>query len=384
MYDVIVVGAGPAGSSAARQCAQNGLKTLLLDKSNFPREKLCGGAVSENALSQLDFELPSELMERDIYGARVHFGESVIEIRKEYRIAVLVSRYKFDHFLLIKAQEAGVKVIEGARVTAIKLASKYAEVVTDNTKYQCRIVIGCDGFNSKVAQYVRRRDRPIEYGNCLEVFIQAEDSKINQYIKDAIEIHLGGIRYGYGWVFPHKEYFSVGIGGNAYYLKEPKDTMKKFLKLTRFDIESNIQGHPIPAGGVHRKIIADRIILAGDAAGFVDSFIGEGIAYAIQSGHLAAITAASALTTGDCSTRNLKSYVHDCRKEFGISLWYSLNLSRLTYRYPQFFLKLMASRTEVLDKFFEIPARNETYKDFFFWLLPRLPFYLIKILFRGN
>ncbi len=103
LYDVIVIGAGPAGSVCARECAKRGLLTLLLDRALFPRPKPCGGALSERALSRLGVPLPPALIEQECFAVRVHYGKHVVEVRKQQRISVMVDRERFDRFLADKA-----------------------------------------------------------------------------------------------------------------------------------------------------------------------------------------------------------------------------------------------------------------------------------------
>ena len=103
MYDLIVVGAGPAGSAAARAASKAGLKVLIVEKETFPRYKPCGGALSDRAISILDFSLPESLCERNITSIKMHFHDKVVEGYKGYRLATLVTRSKFDHFILQKA-----------------------------------------------------------------------------------------------------------------------------------------------------------------------------------------------------------------------------------------------------------------------------------------
>jgi geranylgeranyl reductase family protein len=373
MYDIIVVGGGPAGAAAARRCAQLGLNTLLLDRAVFPRDKLCGGAVSAYASSHLDFELPAELVEREIYGARLHFGESFTEVKKPHRLAVTVSRMQFDHYLLKKAEAAGATILEDRAVTSLIQSPQGVEVCTGPDKFASQAVIGCDGFNSVVARYVRRRHTKAEYGNCVEVYIPAEDKVIDRYLQGTIHVHLGMVRGGYGWVFPHKGYFSVGVGGEARYLPDPKQRLQDFLIATGFDPNVKMRGYPVPAGGVPRKTTADRILLAGDAAGFVDPFTGEGIAFAIRSGQLAAETAAESMQQGDLTCQGLAPYVARCQREFGESLQYSLGLARLMHRFPGFFLKLMASETEAIERYVDVRSQALSYQAYLAWLLPRIP-----------
>ena len=378
MYDVIIVGAGPAGSSAARRCAQLGASTLLIDSAVFPRDKLCGGGLSGQAMSYLDFGLPPAIVERDIFGARVHFGERSVTVRKPYRVGVTVSRYNLDFFLTQKASELGVNLLEGTRVSSLVYGQDCVQVMTGKEKHLGSMVIGCDGFNSVVARYVRRKHRKNEYGICLESKIPSDSATIDSYIRDAIDIHFGIVYGGYGWVFPYKEHFYVGIGGMASQLENPRKVMRDFLVTIGFSSDIEMKGHPIPAGGVRRKTIADRLLLAGDAAGFVDTFYGEGLAFAIRSGQIAGEVAISALKRGDCSTPGLRSYSERCRKEFGIDLQYSLLFSNLMHRFPKILLRLLASDGDVLDKYLEVPARRRSYRSFLAWLFPRLPLLYAK------
>ena len=382
MHDVIIVGAGPAGSSAARRCAQLGASTLLIDSATFPRDKLCGGGLSEQAMSYLDFDLPPAIVERDIFGARVHYGDRSVEVRKPYRVAVTVSRYNLDFFLAQKARELGVNLLEGKRVSSLVYGHDSVEVMTGKEKHVGRMVIGCDGFNSVAARYVRRKHRKNEYGICLESKIPSDPATIDSYLHDAIDIHFSIVYGGYGWVFPYKEQFYVGIGGLASRLKDPKRVMRDFLAATGFSSDIDMKGHPIPSGGVRRKTVADRLILAGDAAGFVDTFYGEGLAFAIRSGQIAGEVAVSALRKGDCSPAGLRSYSQRCRQEFGIDLQYSLLFSNLMHRFPKILLRLLASDGDVLDKYLEVPARRRSYKSFLAWLLPRLPLLYAKVISR--
>ncbi len=119
MYDVIIIGGGPSGASAARRAGKLGLKTLLLEKEKFPRYKPCGGGLSEHAISYLDFELPKDIIEWEVTGgAKVIFRDQLIKVNKDHRLSVLVSRDKFDNFLLEKAKETGIEVHTGEKLCA--------------------------------------------------------------------------------------------------------------------------------------------------------------------------------------------------------------------------------------------------------------------------
>ena len=155
MYDVIVVGAGPAGATCARICAREGLKTLLLDKETFPRQKPCAGAVSAQALSLLDFPLPDDVIEKECFGVQIRYHDRSIVVRKKERIAVLVSRDRFDRVLADKAVESGVQFLMGEKVVDDIETGDAVSVSTDKGRYEARFLIGADGIHSRVARSVR-------------------------------------------------------------------------------------------------------------------------------------------------------------------------------------------------------------------------------------
>jgi flavin-dependent dehydrogenase len=136
MYDLIIIGGGPSGSAAGRISGKMGLETLLLEKEVFPRYKPCGGALSEHAISYLDFDLPSSICEKDVYGARVHYKNHIIERHKNYRIATLVSRDILDNYLIKKARETGVEVKTGEKVIALKEKHDFVEIYAKDNTYK--------------------------------------------------------------------------------------------------------------------------------------------------------------------------------------------------------------------------------------------------------
>jgi len=376
MFDLIVVGGGPAGSSAAGWAGKLGLKTLLVEKEQFPRYKACGGAVTEQALSHLDFDLPSELREATILAARVHYGASSIEARMDSPLAYTVSRSAFDAYLLEEARETGISVSLGERVRRLEEKDGSVVVSTDRGSYGAALVIVAEGAHGTLKRNVRRGDCKDKYGVCLVAEIPLADTS-QDYAQDAIEIHFGIGGMGYGWVFPHGEYYSVGIGGLASSLRRPRETMAGFLRERGFDPHHRTRGHVIPVGGVRRTLASRRVLLVGDAAGFVDSFTGEGIAYAIRSGHIAAEVAARSLSQpGD--SKAAEEYEALCEEEFGSNLRYSLFLARLMHRFPGIFFKLLAGDQEVIDNFARVATGRWKYERYLRWLVPRLPSYLLR------
>lgn len=379
-YDVVVIGGGPAGSSAARRAAMHGLSVLLLEKQEMPRRKPCGGALSEHAISYLDFKLPQRLVEWECFGARVHYGPAVLTHKKNDRIAILVSRADFDDYLVEMAINAGVEV-RFVPATSLEVNQSCVVTKTPNHEYTSRVVVIASGTSKRFSRYVREPDLENEEGICFEANVPVTSPDSFENLRGLIDIYFGVAQYGYGWLFHHGHYYSIGIGGLRSKLKQPKRIMQDFLRsLGLSPIQSTTIGHPIPRGGIPRTLVAPHLILVGDAAGFVDPFYGEGLAYAIRSGQLAADSILDAFGRGDFTREFLESYSHQCDVEFADNLYYSLLLSKLLHAQPSLFLKLLAADESVLARYLDIPLRRSSYKSFLQWLCPRLPILVARSL----
>ena len=372
MYDLIVVGAGPAGSAAARTAALQGLDTLILEKETFPRYKPCGGALSSRAVSLLDFPLQNDICERNITGARVHFQGRILERHKGYNLTTLITRSRFDHLLLQKARESGAG-LKTQKVLDFQEKDGHVSVKTKDRTYQCRFLVISSGCQDSLKNRIQGQDRKDGMGICLVAEIEEEDDKIKERLASTLDIHFGVAEGGYGWIFPHRGYYSVGIGGLLSHLRHPRQAMQQFLKKNGFSGEQRLSGHLIPQGGNKRRTASGRVLLAGDAAGFVDAFTGEGICYALTSGQIAG------RVIGEVpATEVAKAYQKRCKKEFGEELKYALFFAKMMHSYPETFLRILACREEVLDRYIEIAADERSYKDFMRWLVPRLPISLLR------
>lgn len=369
MYDLIIAGAGPAGSAAARTAAKMGLNTLILEKDAFPRYKPCGGAISERSLSILDFSLPEDLCERAVTGARVHFRDQVLESHKSYRLATLVNRSLFDQFLLQKAIEATAD-LKIQKVLDYRESDDHVAVFTREDTYRSRFLVISSGCQDGLKDRIRPQDRKDQFGICMVADIEEADEVINRRLHDVLDIHFGVAEMGYGWIFPHKGYYSVGIGGLADRLHHPRTIMQKFLGENGFPGRYRLHGHLIPMGGMDGKVASSRVMLAGDSAGFVDGFSGEGIYYAIRSGQIAANAVSEKLS--DESLRLAAAYSSRCKEDFGNELKYALMLSRAVHSRPEMLLRILSSQGEVLERYMEVLAGRRSYKNFVHWMAPRL------------
>ena len=380
-FDFAVIGGGPAGASAARRLAQSGASVALFECQRMPRPKPCGGALSVRAMAYLDFAVPPAVVDAEVWGARLHFGGASDEARLDRRIGYLVTRSKFDHFLFSKAEEAGA-LVHWQDVKAVEVRPSDVAISTPAGDHTAACAVICEGAGGRLSRLVRPRDPPGLMGFCLVAEVPTPDPDTHSDLNGIIDIHFGLPGRGYGWLFHHGTYYSVGIGGLLDGFGRPKETFRKFAADLGLGLGGiRIRGHFIPSGGVRRKTCADRLILAGDAAGWVDPFLGEGLPYAIRSGQLAAQAALVAASRGDFSRRTLTHYDDLCRQGFGGDLRAARYLWHVMNFWPSLFIRALASEEEILRRYLMVASTELSYKYFFrkmltrglaFWLRSRL------------
>ena len=362
-YDVIVIGGGPAGSTAARGCAERGFKTLLIDKALFPRYKPCGGALSFRTINSLGFEIPQEMIEAECKGVNVYYKGEMSSYKKEGRVAVMVSREKFDNLLFEMAKERGCMTLTGERVVSVESSGGYIKVNTEKGAYLARFVVGADGANSIVSRFINGSNKEFLSATAFVSKITPPSSppyEGGEWGSGVLNFYFGNVYGGYAWVFPHGRYLSAGIWGLNWLNSAPLDSMKRFLSSNNFSTD-NIRGHKMPLWDRRRKICSENVLLAGDAGGFVDSFSGEGISNAILSGRIAAESIADSLKNGESAGDNYKKR---CNSLFVKNLKYSMYFTRLIFRFPEFFLKSFVLDNSLLRQYLEDQASNTSYKDY--------------------
>ncbi len=358
-YDVIVVGLGPGGSSTARDLAARGVRVLGLDRARFPRHKPCGGCLSLKIEGVLDPDFKS-LIEREIYGVTFRFKDGkTIYYRDRTPAAYMITRSRLDTYLLEKARQAGAEIREGEKAKAVVSNGKIAEVITDQGRYQARIVVGADGANSVVA-----RSAGLPHRGWKAVLIEGEVSIPSEALgtlTDEVIMEFGTIPFGYGWIFPKADHLSIGVGGLQRKIGNPKPYYQEFLHRHRILEEIRAErryGHTLPVYSRRRPVSRGNILLVGDAAGLVDPFIGEGIYYAIRSGQAAAEVILDALS--DTSV-DLSRYDLLIDQKICCEFREARRLALFVYYFPDIFSRLASRGPDLLREYFEVIRGKQTY-----------------------
>jgi geranylgeranyl reductase family protein len=301
-HDLIVVGGGPAGSACARRAAQRGLDVVVVEKAVHPRRKACAGSFRPSLLELLDFDAGSAL-DRETCGVHL-FSPSRTKVvaTKDVVVGFLVKREVFDKLLLDKAAEAGAEIISGVEI--VDVSEFTGEVIAhrdDGASIKGKFLVGADGVNSRVARKsgLKPHWRDDQVGLCFEARVPMGESDIvrimrGPYDRDlfCIQIYFGGIRHAYAWCFPKKGEVSLGMGCLMPYAAGLKRAWTNFTAEFKqlYDVSldlSETTAMRIPLMGPINRTATKRILLAGDAGGFVSPATGEGIYYAVETGQIA-------------------------------------------------------------------------------------------------
>ncbi len=342
--DVTVVGAGPAGSMAAKAAAKKGCSVTVYEKGPLKREKPCGGGVSDRVEEEFNLNPEDAFWDRPCEGIFLCSPQNkTVVLTERKRGGFLVMREKFDYYLTEKAQKAGVQFVENTYVEPFVKNGMVKGVKTKNEVVESKIVIACDGTPSSFARKLGLYNgNGYNQATTYQYQMKMNNKEIDEKIGDNMEIYFGHkwAPYGYSWIFPKKGVVTVGNGTWLYALKKHKVNLKKCL-------DNFITNHPVASRklenaeilypqsamigfySVTKPIYLDNFMVAGDAAGFVSVPTGEGIYYSMISGRIAGEVAAEALQKMDTSKKFLRKYQKRTLKKIGADMKWGYWLRRL-------------------------------------------------------
>jgi len=345
--DVIIVGAGPGGSTTAYHLAQAGVDVLLLEKTSFPREKVCGDGLTPRAVRQLlamgmDTEAPGWVKN---HGLRIVGGGHRLELRWPDLASfppygLVRTRLDFDEILARHAQKSGARLQERTAVTGAitddatgRLSGVRARPIDDGGRkagdevtYRAPIVVAADGNSARLALSLglaKRDDRPM--GVAVRTYYTSPRHD-DDWLESWLELWdgppgQGGLLPGYGWIFGVGDgTCNVGLGilntSSAFRSVDYKELLRRWLENTPADWgfrEPNrtapIRGAALPMGFNRKPHYRNGLLLVGDSGGMVNPFNGEGIAYAMEAGEMAAEAITQAVRrSSDSQERTLRAY----------------------------------------------------------------------------
>ncbi len=339
IFDVIVAGGGPAGATAAKLLGEAGVSTLLIDKSAFPRDKPCGGGISARALERFPYLRSALDRIPTSWVKKVHFESPsgfVVDYQSADPLYLMIRRCEFDN-LLFSLARPHVETATGL-VRKVAIHHDHVSVATESCEYQARMIIGCDGANSVVARAAGLRTGNVKNDYAIDMMEETPQQELSTAERDRIYIYYR-IRshYGYGYVFPKTDHLNVGVGFKLdYYLANLRgehyshhrsfvEDLKSKHVLEGQSNRANFRAFPLPISGPLARTHTDRVLLAGDAGGFVNALTAEGIYYAMVSGELAA----RAVMRGQPS-----GYERAWKQEIGDELAHSVRLQKLLLADP--------------------------------------------------
>jgi len=362
MYDVIVVGSGPAGSSAAWRLAQAGVSVAVLEKARPPRYKTCGGGIIGRALQYVPTDV-RHVIEQDCHTAQLHLLPShrSFTTQRSTPIVSMTMRDQFDYALLSAAQAVGAVVHQCCAVEAVSFHGDIVAVSTSLGVMQAKFVVAADGALSTIARTMGMAARGTLMP-AVECEVVVPHDQLDRF-RGVARFDFGILPHGYAWAFPKQQHLSIGVLSMVQREGELKRALGKYLDLLGCHDVIRIEQHGfvIPLRPRLGSFFEKRVLFVGDAAGFADPVTGEGISFALLSGQLAAQSLIHGnFNEGPVQRAYRRVVAESILPELQAGRW----LARLLYGYPHLrswaFLRQGQRLCEAVT---DVMAGKRTYRD---------------------
>ncbi|MCA6075256.1 NAD(P)/FAD-dependent oxidoreductase [Fulvivirga sedimenti] len=357
-FDTIVVGAGPAGATAARYLASSGAKVLLLEKEKLPRYKVCGGGLVWRAREALEIPI-NDIVHQEFYRIDWKFRHDLHYIvERPFPLVSMIMRDQFDAFLTNAAGKEGVVIHDEESFEYFTEDGESISVRTDKDEYRARHLIAADGLRSKVFKQLNINDQRIKIP-AIEAEIEIEDGN-EDFFKQVI-FDVTAIQKGYGWIFPKANHLSVGVAAMPHAGMSLKRAFFDYLMKTGLEPiirEKRQYGFQIPLYP-HGQLYHNNILFTGDAAGLADPLVAEGISHAIFSGKWAARAIIE-----NPSTAAGPAYQQLIKSELAPQIRSARMFSKLFYDYPSFCARILKNKGQYITEYVsDVFAGTRRYPD---------------------
>jgi geranylgeranyl reductase family protein len=317
-FDVIVIGSGVAGSSAAYDLAKTGLKVFVIEKEKLPRYKTCGGGVVSRAANLLPFEI-SSVVQKVVSSADVYDQENNLkfQIKTDSAMISFVMRADLDNHILSKALEKGAMIFNNTEVKGIDIKAGNVSIETGSKTFTANYVIAADGATGFSMTYFKLYHNVIRVP-AVESEMIVDEETYNKFNKTA-RFDFGFVPHGYGWVFPKKDHLSVGVAFMKKTNQSIQNWFKKYLELLEINavniLKNEKHGYVIPLIKGKPNCSNGRILFAGDNLGLADPLTAEGIRYAVETGRLAASSIIKYFNSHNDVVKNYSESIERVHKE---------------------------------------------------------------------
>ena len=307
-FDVAIVGAGPAGSTAAYRLARARARVLLIDKARFPRDKPCGGGLTTRAVQQLPFSVEPVVEDRITrVRFRLRYGRS-FERESTRVLCLMTQRRRLDAFLVDQAIAAGAEFRDGVQVTI----DSETELRVDRKHVEVGALIGADGANGVTARSLGLGGAIVN-GIALEGNLPYDELPAARW-RGTFVLELSAVPGGYGWIFPKGDHVNVGVGGWGREGPQMRRHLRVLCDHYGIDLRrlTDLRGHRLPMRQPGTVLARGRALVIGDAAGAIDPVSGDGIYEALVTARLAAEHTLALL---DGAAETLEPYASAVRRE---------------------------------------------------------------------
>jgi flavin-dependent dehydrogenase len=424
---ILVVGAGPAGATAARTLATAGLPVCLLDRSSFPRNKPCGGGISTRVLTRFPYLQPALRRITTHAVARLHLegpdGHSTV-IESDGPAALMIRRVEYDALLVSLAVEAGATLVPGVDVVQARQDAERVELVArDGRRFAAAVVVAADGVNSVIARRLglnlgwpassvaidmmeetpRAALRDVDpstlwvaygYEPATSTAENAKNAEKKISANSSSSAVKRGAAEGYAYIFPKRDHVNIGIGYLLSHYRQaidaaPYELQRGFVSRLRDrgvilgdSVKQNFTPFLIPVGGPLRETGRGRVLLAGDAGGFVNGVTAEGIYYGMVSGELAA---RAILDTGQGVKNLVRRYRRACDYEIGAELRDSVRIQRYLFADRRRIAQVISGANRERSStrlILDFAMGRRTYRDMRRRFLVRMPWFAGRLIWE--